>query len=332
MTKAIVIDKTDDQQNVTIKDVELPPLQDGDVAVEIAYSTMNYKDALAITGAMPVVRSFPMVPGIDFAGVVTESLHPEYKRGDRVILNGWGVGEGHWGGLAERAHVKGDWLVPMPEALTMRQAMIIGTAGYTAELCVMALEDGGLTPASGDIVVTGASGGVGSVALALLAQKGFRAIAVTGRESEADYLKSLGAADVISREEFTGKPRALNKIRFAGGIDTVGSNVLANMLSMVALRGTVAACGNAGGMDLPTSVAPFILRGVRLQGVDSAMCPRPERLKAWNDLAQNLDLKKLENMGTELTFDEVIDTAPKFLKGEVRGRVYVPINTALEGK
>ncbi len=330
MTQAIVIDKNDDQQSVNIKDVEMPALGDGEVAVDVAYSTMNYKDALAITGAMPVVRSFPMVPGIDFAGVVKESKHADYKAGDRVVLNGWGVGEGHWGGLAGSAQVKGDWLVPLPKSLSMRQAMIIGTAGYTAELCVMALEEGGLTPESGDIVVSGASGGVGSVALALLAGRGFNAVAVTGRASEADYLKNLGASDIIDREEFAGKPRPLNKIRFAGGIDTVGSNVLANMLTMIALRGTVAACGNAGGMDLPSSVAPFILRGVRLQGVDSAMCPKPIRLQAWENLASKLDMSKLEDMAQELSFENVIETAPKFLEGKVRGRVFVPINAGLE--
>lgn len=325
MTHAIVIEKTDDTQSAALRDIDLPPLAEGEVAVDVAYSTLNYKDALALTGAAPVVRSFPMVPGIDLSGIVRESLHPDYAPGDRVVLNGWSVGEKYWGGLADRAHLKGEWLVPLPKEISLRQAMAIGTAGYTAMLCVMALEAHGVTPDSGEVVVTGASGGVGSVAIALLAAKGYDVAAVTGRESETDYLKSLGASSIVAREELTGKPRALNKERWAGAVDVVGSTVLANLLSMMKYRGTVAACGLAGGMDLPASVAPFILRGVTLAGVDSVMCPRPDRIEAWQRLARELDMDKLESMVVELALDDVIATAPKFLEGQVRGRIVVPV-------
>ncbi|SNT73847.1 MDR family oxidoreductase [Paracoccus seriniphilus] len=325
MTHAIVIEKTDDTQSAALRDIDLPPLAEGEVAVDVAYSTLNYKDALALTGAAPVVRSFPMVPGIDLSGIVRESLHPDYAPGDRVVLNGWSVGEKYWGGLAGRAHLKGEWLVPLPEGISLRQAMAIGTAGYTAMLCVMALEAHGVTPDSGEVVVTGASGGVGSVAIALLAARGYDVAAVTGRESETDYLKSLGASSIVAREELTGKPRALNKERWAGAVDVVGSTVLANLLSMMKYRGTVAACGLAGGMDLPASVAPFILRGVTLAGVDSVMCPRPDRIEAWQRLARELDMDKLESMVVELALDDVIATAPKFLEGQVRGRIVVPV-------
>ncbi|NVK60676.1 MAG: oxidoreductase [Rhodobacteraceae bacterium] len=323
--KAILIEKPDDTQTVSVSEVSETQLPEGDVLVDVAYSTLNYKDALAITGAAPVVRSFPMVPGIDFTGTVAESSHPDFKPGDRVVLNGWGVGEVHWGGLAERARVKGDWLVPLPEAIDLRQAAAIGTAGYTAMLCVLALERQGVTPDKGEIVVSGAAGGVGSVATALLAAKGYEVAAVTGRASEADYLRGLGAASVIDRAELTGKTRALAKERWAGGIDVAGSTVLANMLSMMKYRGVVAACGLAAGMDLPASVAPFILRGVTLAGVDSVMCPKPDRLEAWSRLSSDLDLGKLEEMSTELPFDNVVETAPRFLKGEVRGRIIVPV-------
>ncbi|EEX11657.1 protein YhdH [Citreicella sp. SE45] len=323
--KAILIEKPDDTQTVSVSEVSETQLPEGDVLVDVAYSTLNYKDALAITGAAPVVRSFPMVPGIDFTGTVAESSHPDFKPGDRVVLNGWGVGEVHWGGLAERARVKGDWLVPLPEAIDLRQAAAIGTAGYTAMLCVLALERQGVTPDKGEIVVSGAAGGVGSVATALLAAKGYEVAAVTGRASEADYLRGLGAASVIDRAELTGKTRALAKERWAGGIDVAGSTVLANMLSMMKYRGVVAACGLAAGMDLPASVAPFILRGVTLAGVDSVMCPKPDRLEAWSRLSSDLDLGKLEEMSTELPFDKVVETAQRFLKGEVRGRIIVPV-------
>ncbi|MER5173603.1 acrylyl-CoA reductase (NADPH) [Thioclava kandeliae] len=323
--KAIVIDKSGDGQSVSLTQIADAQLPEGDVLVEVAYTTLNYKDALAITGTAPVVRRFPMVPGIDFTGTVVQSGHAGFKPGDRVILNGWGVGEKHWGGLAERAQVSGDWLVPLPEGLDLRQAAAIGTAGYTAMLCVQALERHGLTPAQGEVVVSGAAGGVGSVATALLAAKGFEVAAVTGRASEAGYLRGLGASRVIDRAELTGKSRPLGQERWAGGIDVAGSTVLANMLSMINYGGVVAACGLAAGMDLPASVAPFILRGVTLAGVDSVMCPKARRLAAWAGLAHDLDLGKLEEMTTELPFEEVIATASKFLDGGVRGRIVIPV-------
>ncbi|WP_068299893.1 MDR family oxidoreductase [Pararhodobacter sp. CCB-MM2] len=327
--KAILIEKPDDApkgpQTVREGQITTADLPEGEVLVDVAYTTLNYKDALAITGASPVVRSFPMVPGIDFAGVVRESADPAWKPGDKVILNGWGVGEKHWGGLAEQARVKGDWLVPLPEGLSARQAMAIGTAGYTAMLCVMALERHGITPASGEIVVTGAAGGVGSVAVALLAKAGYNVAAVTGRASEAEFLKGLGAASIVDRAELTEPGRPLGKERWAAGIDVAGSHVLANVIAQTKYRGVVAACGLAAGMDLPSSVAPFILRGVTLAGVDSVMCPIEDRREAWSRLAKELDLAKLEALMTELPFDQVIETAPKFLKGEVRGRVVVPV-------
>ena len=331
--KAILIEKPEDApkgpQTVREGQITTADLPEGEVLVDIAFSTLNYKDALAITGASPVVRSFPMVPGIDFAGVVRESADPAWKPGDRVILNGWGVGEKHWGGLAEQARVKGDWLVPLPEGLSARQAMAIGTAGYTAMLCVMALERHGITPASGEVVVTGAAGGVGSVAVALLAKAGYQVAAVTGRASEAGFLKSLGAASIVDRAELSEPGRPLGKERWAAGIDVAGSHVLANVIAQTKYRGVVAACGLAAGMDLPSSVAPFILRGVTLAGVDSVMCPVADRREAWSRLATELDLAKLEALVTELPFDKVIETAPKFLKGEVRGRVVVPVAPAL---
>lgn len=323
--KAILIEKPDTEQIVSLTDVDETHLPEGDVLVDVAYSTINYKDALAITGQAPVVRRFPMVPGIDFTGTVAESSHPEFKPGDQVVLNGWGVGETHWGGLAERARVKGEWLVPLPDGIDLRQAAAIGTAGYTAMLCVLALERHGITPEKGEIVVSGAAGGVGSVATALLAAKGYAVAAVTGRTSEMNYLRELGATSVIDRAELTGKLRPLGKERWAGGIDVAGSTVLANMLSMMNYRGVVAACGLAAGLDLPASVAPFILRGVTLTGVDSVMCPKPDRLEAWSRLASDLDLDKLETMATTVPFSRVIETAPKFLEGAVRGRLVVPV-------
>ncbi|WP_158964488.1 acrylyl-CoA reductase (NADPH) [Chachezhania sediminis] len=324
--KAVLIEKAEDTQSVSVKDVSEDQLPDGDVLVDVAYSTLNYKDALAITGKAPVVRRFPMVPGIDFTGTVAESSHADFKPGDRVILNGWGVGEKHWGGLAERARVSGDWLVPLPAPIDLRQAAAIGTAGYTAMLCVLALERQGVMPGDGEIVVSGAAGGVGSVAIALLAAKGYEVAAVTGRAAEADYLRGLGAASVIDRSELTGKVRPLGQERWSGGIDVAGSTVLANMLSMMKYRGVVAACGLAAGMELPSSVAPFILRGVTLAGVDSVMCPKSDRLEAWARLASDLDLGKLEELTTELPFAEVIETASKFIDGTVRGRIVVPVN------
>lgn len=330
MTQAVVIDKTEDQQTVTLRDVSAADLPEGDVLVDVAYSTLNYKDALAITGASPVVRSFPMVPGIDFAGVVRESNNADFKAGDKVILNGWGVGEKHWGGLSGQACVSGDWLIPQPQGMTARQAMVIGTAGYTAMLCVLALEDHGVTPDSGEIVVTGAAGGVGSVATMLLAAKGYQVAAVTGRASEAEYLKSLGAASVIDREELSGKPRPLAKERWAGAVDVAGSVVLANVIASMKYGGCVAACGLAAGMDLPTSVAPFILRGVTLAGVDSVMASKAKRIAAYDRLVSDLDLSKLDAIATELALEDVIETAPKFLSGEVRGRIVVPVDPSLD--
>lgn len=328
MIDAILIEKPDDQQTVKLTTLEDNALPEGDVRVDIAWSSLNYKDALAITGAGPVVRHFPMVPGIDFAGLVTESAHPDFKPGDKVILNGWGVGEKHWGGLASQARVNGDWLVPLPANLTGRQAMAIGTAGYTAMLCVLALEKQGVTPDAGEIVVTGAAGGVGSVAVSLLANRGYAVAAVTGRMAEAPYLKSLGASTIIDRAELSTPGKPLARERWASAVDVAGSTVLANVLAAMQYQGVVTACGLAAGMDLPASVAPFILRGVTLVGIDSVMCPKPRRLAAWQQLATELDLTQLDAMTTEIPLDQVIETAPKFLKGQIRGRVVVPVAPA----
>lgn len=329
MFKAIVIDKPDDAQTVALTEIDETQLPEGDVLVDVAYSTLNYKDALALTGSAPIIRKYPLTPGIDFSGIVADSAHPDFKPGDRVVLNGWGVGEKHSGGLAEKARVKGDWLVALPDGMSLRDAMIVGTAGYTAMLCVRALENHGVTPESGEIVVTGAAGGVGSVAIALLAAKGYQVAAVTGRPDEESYLKGLGATSILPRADLEGKVRPLSAERWAAGIDVVGSTMLANLLSGIKYRGIVAACGLAGGMDLPSSVAPFILRGVTLAGIDSVMCPKTERIAAWQQLASDLDMAKLQDMAVEVGFEDVIATAPKFLEGQVRGRVLVPINTAL---
>jgi acrylyl-CoA reductase (NADPH) len=296
-------------------------LMDGDVTVRVSHSTLNYKDGLAVTGKAPVVRRWPMIPGIDFAGTVIASDTPAYKAGDGVILNGWGVGETHLGGYAQKARVKGDWLVPLPSAFTPAQAMAIGTAGYTAMLCVMALERNGITPDRGPVVVTGAAGGVGSVAIALLAKLGYTVIASTGRTAEADYLKGLGASEIIDRAELSGAARPLNKERWAGAVDTVGSTTLANVISMTKYDGCVAACGLAQGIDLPGSVAPFILRGVTLAGVDSVMAPRARRLEAWSRLARDLDTSKLDAMTVTRPISDVVSLAPAILEGKVRGRV-----------
>lgn len=325
MFTSILIENENDSYSARVAEVDETQLPDGDVLVDVAYSTLNYKDALAITGKAPVVRSFPMVPGVDFSGIVRDSSNPDFAPGDKVVLNGWGVGEKHWGGLAGCAKIRGDWLVKLPDAINLKQAMIIGTAGYTAMLCVMALEQHGVTPDQGEILVTGAAGGVGSVAVTLLAGKGYQVAAATGRPEEVGYLKSLGATSIIERNELTGKLRPLSKERWAAAIDVVGSSILANVLSAIKYDGVVAACGLAGGMDLPSSVAPFILRGVTLAGVDSVMVPKPKREAAWAQLAQYLDLSKLEQMMVEVPFDQIIETAPKFLTGEIRGRVLVPI-------
>jgi acrylyl-CoA reductase (NADPH) len=330
MFDAILIAKDGEQQVVRLTQVDESQLPEGDVEVAVAYSTLNYKDALAITGASPVVRSFPMIPGIDFAGVVTASTHADYKPGDRVILNGWGVGEKHWGGLSQRARVPGDWLVPLPEGISLRQAMAIGTAGYTAMLCIDALERYGLTPDAGEIAVSGAAGGVGSIATILLAARGYSVAAITGRPTEADYLRELGAATIIDRSELSGKVRPLAKERWAGAIDVAGSTILANLLASIRYGGAVAACGLAAGMDLPATVAPFILRGVSLLGVDSVMAPRSKRLAAWAGLARDLDMDRLAKMTNEIALADVIGTAPDFLAGKVRGRIVVPVAPDLD--
>ncbi|WP_145107125.1 MDR family oxidoreductase [Cereibacter sediminicola] len=325
MFEAILIEKDGETQTVSRCRLPSDRLPAGEVLVEIAYSTLNYKDALALTGKAPVVRTFPMVPGIDFSGIVAESSDPRYSPGDRVVLNGWGVGETHWGGLAGRARVSADWLVPLPEGMSLRHAMALGTAGYTAMLCVMALERNGVRPGSGEVAVTGAAGGVGTIATALLAGRGYNVAAVTGRMEETEFLKSLGAASLVDRADLKGKPRPLARERWAGAIDVAGGAVLANLLSMIRYGGTVAACGLAAGLDLPANVAPFILRGVSLVGVDSVMCPQERRREAWRRLAAEMDREKLEALTVELPFSEVIDTAPKFLAGQVRGRLLVPI-------
>ena len=323
--KAILIEKTDDGQNVREAELTLDDLLEGDVVVDVSHSTVNYKDGLALTGAAPVVRHWPMIPGIDFAGTVASSTHDGISAGDKVVLNGFGLGETHLGGYAEKARVKGEWLVKLPDAFTAAQAMAIGTAGYTAMLCVMALEDNGVTPDQGPILVTGAAGGVGSVAIALLAKLGYTVHAATGRAEEADYLKSLGASEIIDREELSGKPRSIGKERWAGAIDVAGSNVLANVIAQLQYGGTVAACGLAAGMDLNASVAPFILRNVTLAGVDSVMCPKARREQAWARLAQDLDLEKLEAMSQTLKLSDVTAVAPDILAGKIRGRIIVEI-------
>jgi acrylyl-CoA reductase (NADPH) len=323
--KAVVIDKTEAGQTVALTDFDEKDLMDGDVTVRIEYSTLNYKDGLAVTGKAPVVRRFPMIAGVDFAGVVEASSHPAWKAGDRVILNGWGLGETHLGAYAEKARVKGDWLVRLPKSMSPRDAMAIGTAGYTAMLSVLALEHAGLNPARGPVIVTGAAGGVGSVAVALLAKLGYTIAASTGRPEEADYLKGLGATEIVERKELTGPARPLGKERWAAGIDAVGSTTLANVLSMTRYGGAVAACGLAGGMDLPTSVAPFILRGVSLLGIDSVMCPLPLRQKAWQRLETDLDRSKIAAIVSEIGLADVIAAGGRIVEGKFRGRIVVKI-------
>ena len=323
--RAVVIDKGEGGQTVALKDFDEADLMDGDVTVRVSHSTLNYKDGLALTGKAPVVRRFPMIPGIDFAGTVESSSHPDFKPGDAVVLNGWGTGETHLGAYGEKARVKGEWLVPLPQGLTPEQAMAVGTAGYTAMLSLLALEKHGLTPDRGPAIVTGAAGGVGSVATALLAAAGWHVIASTGRPQEADYLKGLGAAEIIDRAELSAPAKPLAKERWAAGIDSVGSQTLANLLAMTKYRGAVAACGLAGGMDLPTSVAPFILRGVSLIGIDSVMAPKALRLEAWARLARDLDPGKLAAMTTVIPLDRVIEAGKDILAGKTRGRVVVAV-------
>jgi len=323
--KAIVIEKSDSGQTVALSDFDETGLMEGDVTVAVEWSTVNYKDGLAVTGKAPVVRKWPMIAGVDFSGTVEQSSHPDWKAGDKVILNGWGLGETHLGAYAQKARVKGDWLVRLPPSMSTRDAMAIGTAGYTAMLAVIALERYGLKPESGPLVVTGAAGGVGSVAVAILAKRGFQVTASTGRPQEADYLKRLGAVEIIERKELTGPVRPLAKERWAGGIDSVGSTTLANVLSMIRYRGAVAACGLAGGMDLPTSVAPFILRGVALLGIDSVYRPRADREEAWRRLELDLDRAKLAEMSMEIGLGDVIQAGRQIVEGRVRGRIIVKI-------
>lgn len=306
-----------------LDDAQLPP---GDVTVRVSHSTLNYKDGLAITGKGPVVRSFPMVPGIDLVGIVEESTHSAYRPGDAVLLNGWGVGEAHWGGLAQKARLKGDWLIPLPPGFTPQQAMAIGTAGYTAMLCVLALERHGVQPSDGEILVTGAAGGVGSVAIAILAKLGYTVVAATGRTQDSDYLKRLGASEVIDRAPLASPGKPLGKERWAGAVDVVGSHVLANVCATTQYGGVVTACGLAAGMDFPATVAPFILRGVTLAGIDSVMCPRANRLIAWERLATDLDTAKLGAIGCEVGLAEAIPLASQLLNGEIRGRIVVDVN------
>jgi acrylyl-CoA reductase (NADPH) len=326
MFSAVLIEKGDAGQTVGVTDLDEAQLPEGDVSVEVEYSTLNYKDGLAITGKSPVVRKFPMVPGIDLAGVVTESSHADWNKGDRVVLNGWGVGETHWGGLAQRARLNGDWLVPLPSEFTTHQAMAIGTAGYTASLCVDALLQRGVSPDQGEVLVTGATGGVGSVAIALLTTAGFKVAAVTGKSSEEQYLKQLGAVTVLDRAEFSEAGKPLQKERWAGVVDAVGSHTLVNACAQTRYCGAVAACGLAQGMDFPATVAPFILRGVSLLGIDSVMAPKDRRLAAWKRLSRDLDADALDSVAQEVGLREAIASAAKLMDGEVRGRVVVDVN------
>jgi acrylyl-CoA reductase (NADPH) len=324
--KAVVVTKGDSGTTASLGRFDEADLMEGDVTVRVSHSTLNYKDGLALTGKAPVVRRFPMIPGIDFAGTVETSSHPDFKPGDQVILNGWGTGETHLGAYAEKTRVKGDWLVPLPAGLSPAEAMAIGTAGYTAMLCIMALQRHGITADRGPIVVTGAAGGVGSVATALLARAGYHVVASTGRPQEADYLKSLGAAEIIDRAELSAPGRPLGKERWAGGVDSVGSHTLANVLAMTRYGGAVAACGLAQGMDLPASVAPFILRGVSLLGVDSVMAPKALRLEAWSRLAAELDREVLARITSTIPLEGVIEAGAAILEGRIRGRVVVTID------
>ena len=326
MFKALYLTRDADRFEARVAEFDDSALPQGDVTLAVEYSTINYKDALAVANKSPVVRKWPMVAGIDGAGVVERSDDPAWKAGERVILNGWGAGETHWGCLAQKARLKGDWLVRLPDGLTTRQAMAIGTAGYTAMLCALALAKQGVTKDQGDILVTGATGGVGSVAVSILSGWGFRVVASTGKADEAAYLRSLGASDVIDRNEMSQPGKPLQKERWAGVVDCVGSHTLANACAQAKYRGVVAACGLAQGMDFPASVAPFILRGLRLVGVDSVMAPSADREEAWKRLAADLDRKKLDAITTEARLAEVPDRAPEILAGKIRGRIVVDVN------
>jgi len=323
--KALVTEKTADGVVTTLKEVGAADLGEGDVTVAVEYSTVNYKDGLALSGGR-IMQSFPMIGGIDFAGTVEASDNAAFKAGDKVILNGWGLSQTHNGGYAQKARVPGEWLIPLPAKFSTKEAMAIGTAGYTAMLCVLALEHAGLTPAKGDVLVTGANGGVGSIAISLLSQLGYRVVASTGRMEEADYLKSLGAAEIIDRATLSAPGKPMQAERWAGAVDSVGSHTLANVLAQTKYRGVVAACGLAQGLDLPGSVAPFILRNVTLAGIDSVNTPRDVRLEAWARLARDLDPGKLKSTVTEIALADVPDVAAKILKGQVRGRTVVNVN------
>lgn len=326
MFKGILIEKDDAGYRATLTEISEKQLPPGNVTVRVSYSTLNYKDGLALTGDGPVVRKFPMIPGVDLVGTVEQSSDTEFQIGDQVLLNGWGVGEGHWGGLAEKARLEGKWLIPLPKAFTPAQAMAIGTAGYTAMLAIIALEKNGLHPDSGDVLVTGANGGVGSFAIAILAKLGYRVVASTGRMAESAYLEQLGAAEIIDRATLSEPGRPLAKERWAAAIDSVGSHTLANVCAGIRYRGTVAACGLAQGMEFPGSVAPFILRGITLAGIDSVTRPRADRLEAWARLATDLDLSMLPLISREIGLSEVIAIAPQLMAGKVRGRVVVDVN------
>lgn len=321
--KAIVINKDDNNYSASLSSIKNSDLPNENVTIDVLYSTLNYKDGLAITGKGPVVRSFPMVPGIDLVGTVSHSTSDEFKSGDKVILNGFGVGEKHWGGLAQKAALNSDWLIPLPAGISPKQAMQVGTAGYTAMLSVIALEKQGITPDSGEVLVTGANGGVGSFAIYLLNQLGYNVTAATGRMEQSDYLKELGAANVINRDELSNPGKPLQKERFAAAIDSVGSHTLANICASLKYGGVVTACGLAQGMDLPGSVAPFILRGIRLIGIDSVMRPKADRIEAWDRLASLVVADYLDKISTEITLEQVIDNAEQLMEGKIRGRVVV---------
>jgi acrylyl-CoA reductase (NADPH) len=326
MFRAVYLQKTDqgiDADVRTLDEAQLPP---GDVLVDVDYSTINYKDGLAITGRFPVVRSWPMVPGIDLAGTVATSAHPRFKTGDKVLINGYGIGDGHWGGLAQKARVKGEWLVPVPANFSTLNAMAIGTAGYTAMLCVLALEKHGIKPSNGPVLVTGAAGGVGTISIAVLAKLGYEVVASTGRLSETDFLKSLGAHQVIDRATLSSPGEMLGAETWAGAVDTVGSATLANVIASTKYRGAVAACGLAQGLDFPTTVLPYILRNIALYGIDSVMAPYEARTEAWERLSSDLDVAKLDSVTQVLGLDQAIPTANEILSGTVRGRVVIDVN------
>ena len=328
MFKALIFNKKEDEiATGSVNEINESELPQGDVLVKIEYSTINYKDGLAITSKSPIMKNFPMVPGIDFSGIVEKSSHQGFKTGDKVILNGFGIGEKHWGGYSEKARVNGNWLVKLPDTLTTKQCMAIGTAGYTAMLCIIALEKHGINPDKGKILVTGATGGVGSIATSLLSKLGYSVTASTGRPEHSDYLKSLGANNIIDRKELSEKSRPLGKELWAGAVDSVGSHTLANICSTTIYGGTIAACGLAQGFDLPATVMPFILRGVTLAGIDSVYCPLEERVIAWNRLAKDIDIGQLENMAKTISLSEVVETATNLMEGKTYGRIIVDVNT-----